>query len=190
MVMQWLKWFGIGVGGLALTVVVGVLVAQRVADGPMLGFLQGGPLRSGEPVPGPIEDWSFAVGKSLEFELVGFGTSRTAGIILHDGVPYISCDLGFIWNRLEGGIGRAIPHAIYLFKHWHTDAEEDGRVRMRIEGRIYEGTLTRVQDPGQLANLKATLEDLARGYMAPTVLGPPPAEPPNDIWFFRVDPPA
>ena len=49
-----------------------------------------------------LRDWSFAVGKNVEFELVGTGTSRTAGYIMHDGVAYMTCDLGFMWNRFDG----------------------------------------------------------------------------------------
>jgi hypothetical protein len=46
----------------------------------------------------------------------------------------------------------------------------------------------KVEDPKLNAALRAELEDLARQYVAPAELGPPPAEEPSDVWFFRMDP--
>ena len=51
--------------------------------------LQGGPFKTGELVDGPVDDWSFGAGKNVEFELVGFGTTRTAGYIMHEGAAYM-----------------------------------------------------------------------------------------------------
>ena len=118
---------------------------------------------------------------------VGFGTSRTAGYIMHDGVAYMTCDLGFMWNRLEGQ-QRWILHLIYIFKRWHEDALEDGRARLRIDGKIYRTNFVKVEDAELNEILRGKLEDLGREYFAPAELGPPPDEPPNDVWFFRMDP--
>ena len=184
--MRWLKYAGFALLGLIVVAAVGVLVTQRVSDGP-IQFLQGGPFRSGELVDETVTDWSFGIGKPTAFELVGFGTSRVAGYIIHDGVAYMTCDLGYMWNRLEGG-QRMILHLIYLFKHWHEDAVEDGRALLRIDGKLYKAQFVKVEDPALNAELRLEMEALAREYFAPAELGPPPAEPPNDIWFFRMDP--
>jgi len=182
-----LKYLGLGLVGLIVVAVVGLLIAQRVSDGPMMGFIQGGPFESGELVDTPVSDWSFAANQEFEFELVGPGTSRTAGVVMHDGVGYISCDLGFIWNRLEDA-STSVLRLIYLFKTWHHDAEADGRAVIRVGGKRYPVYLERVTDSTLVGALKAQMEELAAGYLGAT-LGPPPAEPPNDIWFFRVDAP-
>jgi hypothetical protein len=185
--VRWLKYLGMSLSAVVIVSIVSVLVVQRVADGPM-EFLQGGPFKSGELVEAPVTDWSFGVGRPTEFELVGFGTSRTAGYIMHDDVAYMTCDLGFIWNRFESGTQRWILRLIYTFKRWHQDALEDGRALIRIDGKLYKTQFVKVEDPQLIGALKARLEELARGYVAPRELGPPPAQPPNDIWFFRTDP--
>jgi len=181
-----LKYLGLGLGGLIVVAVVALLIAQRVSDGPM-SFVQGGPFKTGEWVETPVDDWSFATNKELAFELVGPGTSRTAGVMMHDGVGYITCDLGYIWNRLEGA-STSILRLIYLFKTWHHDAEADGRAVIRVDGKRYPVHLERVTEPELVNELKARLETLAASYFA-APLPPPPAEGPKDLWFFRVDPP-
>lgn len=186
MVGRVVKWFGIVLGGLIVTAVVGVLIAQRVSDGPM-SFVQGGPFKTGDLVEEPVTDWSFGMGKETEFELVGFGTSRIAGYIIHDGVAYMTCDLGFMWNRLEPGMMKTITNLIYVFKHWHEDAVEDGRALVRIDGKIYKANFVKVEDPELNAILRDELETMAR-EQAGLEFGPRSSEPPNDIWFFRMDP--
>jgi hypothetical protein len=136
----------------------------------------------------PVRDWSFAANQEFEFELVGPRTSRTAGVVMHDGVGYISCDLGFLWNRLEGA-STSVLRLIYIFKTWHHDAEADGRAVIRVADKRYPVYLVRVTDPNLVGELRAEIEVLAAGYLGATTLPPPPPEPPNDIWFFRVDPP-
>jgi hypothetical protein len=183
--MIWLKHIVVFLAVVIVVAIVGVLITQRISDGP-IEFLQGGPFTSGELVDEPVDDWSFGVGQSSEFELVGFGTSRVAGYIMHDGIAYMTCDLGFMWNRFEGQ-QRMISNLIYLFKHWHEDAVEDGRALLRIDGKIYKASFVKVEDPELNAILRTELENLGREYIAPLELGPPPAEQPNDVWFFRMD---
>ena len=186
MVLTWLKYIGVFFGAVLIVAAASIVITQKVSDGP-IEFLQGGSFTTGQIVEEPVTDWSFGVGKQTEFELVEFGTSRTAGYIMHDGVAYMTCDLGFMWNRMDGQI-RMILNLIYIFKHWHTDAVEDGRARLRIEGKIYKANFVKVEDPKLIEALKLEMEDLARGYIAPAALGPRPNEGPSDVWFFRMDP--
>ncbi len=183
--MVWLKNLGIGIATLIVVAVLAIVITQRVSDGP-IEFLQGGSFKTGELVTEPVTDWSFAAGKTSEFELEAFGTSRTAGYIVHEGIPYMTCDLGFIWNRLDGR-AKTILNLIYVFKTWHHDAVEDGRARLRIDGKIYPTQFTKVEDPELNAALRVELENLARGHFAPNELGPAPTEAPNDVWFFRIE---
>lgn len=187
MILRWMKYLGVFLVASIVVAIGAVLVAQRVSDGPM-EFLQGGPFRTGELVEEPVTDWSFGVGRPMAFELVGFGTSRTAGYIMHEGVAYMTCDLGYMWNRLDGGPQRWLLNLIYTFKRWHKDAVEDGRVLIRIDGKLYKTQFVKVEDPELNRVLRGKLEDLARKYFAPRELGPPPTEEPNDVWFFRMDP--
>ncbi len=186
MLAKVMKYLGVFLGGIVVVAIAGVMITQRVSDGPVQ-FLQGGTFKTGEIVEEPVTDWSFGVGKTTEFELVGYGTSRTAGYIMHEGVAYMTCDLGFIWNRLDSGTSKSLLNLIYVFKRWHKDAEQDGRARLRIDGKIYNAHFTKVEDPDLNQALRAQLEELARGYFAPRELGPTPAESPNDVWFFRID---
>ena len=184
-VLKCLRYTVYGLVALIVLAIIGVLITQRLSDGPM-GPLQGGSFKTGEIVNEPVTDWSFADGKDLEFELVGYGTSRLTGLMVRDGDLYIPCDLGYMWGRFSGQT-RLILHAIYIFKTWHEDATEDGRVILRIDGKRYPAQAVRVTDPALIRSLKAQLEDMARGYVAPNELGPAPVDEPNDIWFFRVD---
>ncbi len=184
--VRWLKYIGIFLSALVVVAITAVMITQRVSDGP-IEFLQGGSFKSGEFIEEPVDDWSFGLDKNSEFELVGAGTSRTAGYIMHKGVAYMTCDLGFMWNRLESGTTRNLLHLIYIFKRWHTDAVEDGRALIRIDGKIYKTQFVKEEDPEIIAALKTELEVLAREYFAPQELGPAPAKAPNDVWFFRMD---
>jgi len=180
--------------GIALIVVVvifttGILITQRVSDGP-IGPLQGGPFRTGTMVNDPDPDWqSILEGHESEFqfELVAWGTTRITGAMIHDGTLYVPCDLGFMWGRFHGQ-SRLILNTLYIFKHWHTDAEQDGRAVIRIDGKLYPGMLVRVRDEALISSLRTQLEDMARAWIAPAELEPPPTSGPRDIWFFRFDP--
>ena len=181
-----LKYTACALGAVLACGLIGLLLTQRFSDGPM-EFLQGGSFSSGALVEVPVGDWSFAAGQNVEFELVGYATSRTAGYIMHEGQAYMTCDLGYMWNRFEGQ-QRLILNLIYLFKRWHLDALEDGRALIRHDGRIYRTKFVKVDDPALETVLRARLEELAKKFVAPAALGPPPAEEPNDVWFFRMDP--
>ncbi len=181
--MTVLKYMGYGLLATILTLILAVMVIQRVSDGP-IEPLQGGPFTTGEIVEAPVDDWSFGELKNTQFELEGFGTSRRAGYIMLDGVAYMTCDLGFMWNRLEGP-GRIILNLIYVFKTWHLDAMEDGRARIRLDGKIYLAEFTKVDDAELQERLKRRVETLF-GQMFGEI-GPAPTEGPNDMWFFRID---
>jgi len=186
-IKTWLTRIALGLTATIGVVLVGLLVYQQISDGPT-GPLMGGTFSSGEIVEFPVEDWSKLEG-DFEFELVGPGSSRTAGGILVDGNLYISCDLGFIWSRIPSGFQRNILNVIWIFKTWHEEALLDGRIRIRKDGRIHSATLEHVKDPHLIEALKVSLEDMASEYFEPEGLGSRPAQEPNDIWFFRVSQP-
>ena len=181
------KWILKVAATLGAVLIVGVLVLltyQRFSDGPT-GPLTGGSFRTGEEVPAPIASWDTLEG-DFEFELVDARSSRSAVGILLDDALYITCDLGFIWNRLPTGTGRNILHIIWWFKNWHEKAQLDGRIRIRKDNKIYPANIVLVTDPNDIERLKRTMEELANEFFAPNKMGPRPEQEPNEVLFFRV----
>jgi hypothetical protein len=120
-----------------LAVIVGLLVATFAgstfllsrADGPVSVFA-GGPLRSGEQVDFAGMDWDAVDAlHELEMEIVGAGSSRTLWFSVHDGVPYVACDLDCTGGRLT---------------RWPQQIQRDDRVVIRIEGQRVEARLSHV----------------------------------------------
>ncbi|MEM1229019.1 MAG: hypothetical protein AAGI15_00660 [Pseudomonadota bacterium] len=162
-------------------------VAQYRSDGPLTDLIPGGELRSGELIADPLMDPTFETGATVELQLRSPARSRYVGLMRYEGALYIPCDLGFMWGRFEG-MTRHVLHLVYRFKSWHQDVLADGAVVLRYDGKRYARRAVRVTDSAQLEALKAELEALARAWVAPEVLGPPPTSGPRDIWFFRLDP--
>jgi hypothetical protein len=192
---RWLRNAVLAFGVLVLVATGSLMVAKRMSDGPLTAMIPGGALRAGTLAPGAdlaaaLSDCVEAACPTMnpiELELVGPATSRYTGIMVHDDQVYIPCDLGYMWGRFAG-TQRTVLHLIYVFKHWHEDAQRGGRVVIRVNGKRYEGQAVRVTDPTLDAALRSQLEDMARQWVAPNALAAAPTEPPNDIWFFRIDP--
>jgi hypothetical protein len=124
----WLGRLGVLVAVIVATLAGGALLLSR-ADGPVFVFA-GGPLRSGELVDFADVDWDALDDRhELELEIVGAGSSRTLWFSVHDGVPYVACDLDCIGGRLT---------------RWPQQIERDDRVVIRIDGRRVEGRLIHV----------------------------------------------
>ena len=104
--------------------------------------------------------------------------------MVHEGELYVPCDLGFIADRApEGRLAGAL---LKNLKGWHEDAASDGRVILRISGKLYERQAVRVTDPAVLAALRAIVEELATEFFGKPLLDQ--LTDPDDIWFFRMDP--
>lgn len=156
---------GIGILSLAaLALLIGVGVVARFSDGPVAIF-PGGPFRSGERVMAE-PDWSFARDvEEVELQLVEPARSRTVWLVVHEGLPYVPC--GFL----------DVP----LWKQWPHEVLEDGRVMLRIDGRIYERTAVKVSDPAEYAAVAALAAE-KYGYRSAE------APDPDAVWFFRLEP--
>jgi hypothetical protein len=153
----------------ALAALVALLfLGARFHDGP-LGPVPGGPLEAGEAVSEPVRDWSFAkdVGE-IELQLASQQVSRTTWILVHEGVAYVPCSLGF-------------PPG----KSWHEEAARNGRALLRIDGRRYPVTLAKLEDAAV-----QQLEPVIRAEVNRKYGQPPPTE--AGVWLFRVEsrPPA
>ena len=160
------------------------LLAQRLSDGALAGPIPGGPFRTGTLVTEPVGDWSFAHGQPAELQLVDPPGSRQLGTMVHEGALYVPCDLGFIADRSPDG--RLAGALLKNLKGWHEDAASDGRVILRISGKLYERQAVRETDPAVLAALRASIEELAAEFFGKPLLDQP--TDPDDIWFFRMDP--
>ena len=162
------------VGGLLVVLVLAIvvlLVGARFADGP-LAIIAGGPFTSGEFVTGPEPDWSFVSDiQEVEFQLVDPARSRTTWIQEHDGKAYIPC--GYMtswWGR--------------IWKRWPIEAEKDNRAILRIEGKLYERQLVRIESGPVLAPLLAQLGDK---YLGGNQI-PGEAVTSGYLWIFELAP--
>lgn len=136
--MKFLKWLAIALAAVVLAIAA-LVVGARFADGP-IGPLPGGPLQDGELITGPVSDWAFVADvETLEMQLLADDNrARTTWVLYLDGAGYIPVTLGF-------------PPS----KSWHHLAADDGAAVVRIAGKRYPVTLSKVEDPALLAALDA-----------------------------------
>ena len=66
-------------------------------------------------------------------------------------------------------------------RDWVKNVTADPRMRIRIDGEVYEVVAVRVTDPAEYATARAGLE---KKYE----LGPTDLDPEREIWIFRLDP--
>jgi hypothetical protein len=111
-----------------LVALFGVAFAARWHDGP-IGPFPGGPLVEGEPVAPPADGWgSVAKVQTLELEVAPDAPrSVTTWFLVVDGVLYV-------------------PSADAASKTWPGQVVQDPRVRVRLDGKLYELAATRVED--------------------------------------------
>jgi hypothetical protein len=160
--MTLLRWLlRIVVGFIALVALL--FFGSRLHDGPLFGPIPGGPLEAGEQVAVPVTDWSFAkdVGE-IQLQLASQGISRTTWILVFDGKAYVPCSLGF-------------PPG----KSWYKDAAANGAAVLRIDGKRYPVTLTKLDDAVVQQMGDAVRAEVTRKYKR---------APPSDagVWLFAV----
>ena len=161
---------GIGIV-LALLILglVGLGVAARFADGP-IALYPGGPLVAGEWVDGDV-DWTFAREEPLmELQLLEPGTSRTVWLLVHDRRLFI------VSGYMDTTVGK-------LWKKWPMRAEADGRAVVRLDGKLYAGTLVRILDDHAL--FEALSEEAQRKYHVPLTA---PVFERGGSWLFEWQP--
>ena len=144
--MGLLRWLVRIVVGLVVLLAL-VFFGARLHDGP-LGPIPGGPLEAGELVSLEVPSWSFVkdVGE-IELQLESQQRSRTTWIFVLGDKAYVPCSLGF-------------PPG----KSWYKEAAVDGRAILRIEGKRYPVTLTKLDDEAQRQISEAARAELTRKY--------------------------
>ena len=141
--------------------VAALFVGARFHDGP-LGPIPGGSLQAGELVTQPPADWSFATDVTeIQMQLAYESTSRTTWVLVKDGVAYIPCSL----SQPPG-------------KTWYKKADQNGQAIVRIAGKRYPVTLTRVQDDATRTALGQVA--VAKYPSAARVSS-------GGAWFFKVE---
>ena len=110
-------------------IVTGGMFLISNADGPVFVFA-GGPLRSGEQVQFADMPWTeLDALHELEMEIVGAASSRTLWFSVHNGAPYVACDLDCIDGKLN---------------RWPQQIERDNRVIIRIDSKRVDAQLVHV----------------------------------------------
>ena len=148
---------------LAVGATVALHVVARFSGGP-LGIVPGGHL-DGPLAADQSPDWSFTEQvRTIQVEVdPAHPLSVTTWVFTLDGALYVAADF---FNP---------------FKRWPRLALADPRVRLRIDGRIYERSAVRVTDPATIERLRRAIAvkyDIADGGIASKV----------EVWFFRMDP--
>ena len=166
-----------GLVGLIVLVVFSVFAVARFSDGPIgpwpIEMVTAGPFKTGElQVGGDEPDWSFLKDYPIvQFQLLDPPRSRTTFIMETEGrifIPsgYMNSTMGKIW------------------KHWPMEAEKDGRALLRVDGKLYERKMVRIEE-GEILN--GVLGELSRKYA-----GGFPVSQENidsgDLWIFELEP--
>lgn len=155
---------------LAIVAVVAVFTVARFHDGP-IEIISGGAFTSGELYVGEEPDWSFVKDtQTVEFQLLDPVRSRTTWIMEHDGRIFIPS--GYM-NSFTGK----------LWKHWPIEAEKDGRILLRVDGKLYERQLKRVM---QGDFLEPVLAEISRKYLGDAI--PVEAVSSGSLWLFELEP--
>ena len=176
---RFLNILGIILGGLIVLIVLtvgGIFTAARFSDGPIEGRLEivsAGPFTSGELQSGIEEpNWDFLKEYfTVEFQLLNPSRSRTTFIMEVDGrifIPsgYMNSTVGKIW------------------KHWPMEAEKDGRAILRVDGKLYERSMVRINE-GEI--LDDVLAELSRKYAGGFPVSKKDVDSGN-LWIFELEP--
>ena len=125
---------------------------------------------SGEAVSGPITDWSF----TDDAEEI-FVETRTRIGVRHSVTTYCATFEGELYLFSVYYDGGTFPEE----RAWNRNVTRDPRVRLEIDGRLYDGTLTHVTDA---ATRSAVHEAFIAKYPEWTSPGL------QDVHVLRVDP--
>ena len=173
-----IKWIGLA-SAVILVLIAAAYGVMRMNDGPVefypwFTISIGGPFRSGELTAAP-ESWEFLREREeIEIQTLNPTTSRTVW------VPTVDDKLYIVSGYMNSSIGK-------LWKQWPAYMEEDNRILIRDEGKIYEQCLYRILDDAEKA--VPVLAELGRKYFGGSgeqVPGSEVAVTSGSIWMFEV----
>lgn len=163
-----LKWAGMVVAVFALLVGV-FLISMRFADGPVEIF-SGGAFTSGELTAAPA-DWTFLTDRNtIEFQTMDPTTSRTVWVAVHEQRLFL---LSGYMDTGYGGIWKKWPH--YL--------ENDDRVILRIDGKLYEQRLERIMQGSEIVPV---LSEISRKYLGNAAVTSDEQVTSSSAWMYEV----
>jgi hypothetical protein len=143
-------------------------IAVAVACGP-IGPVPGGRL-SGEVGAVDVRDWSSSSGT----ETAQIETRPTDPHSVNTWFVAIGKDLYVPTSMILGPVDPTE-------RGWVGHVQQDPRVRIRLDGVVYERTATRVSEPAELAAARSALEEKYE-------LDPADRDPERQVWIFRMDP--
>jgi hypothetical protein len=156
--------------GVLLIGIIVFLVYARFHDGP-LEIVAGGPFRSGEASAAP-ESWDFLTDRdTIEFQTLTPARSRTVWLGVHEGRLFI------VSGYMNTGFGS-------LWKHWPYYLEDDNRIILRIDGKLYEQRLERISNGPVIVPV---LREFNRKYGSGEVTDASTVTS-GDTWMFEVLP--
>ena len=168
--MKLLLKIAVGLVLAVVAIIASVVIGARFADGP-LAIIAGGPFTTGDLHEGPPPDWAFVKDiETIEMQSLNPARSRTTWVLQHDGRLFIPCGyMNSSWGR--------------IWKQWPMEAERDGRVITRINGKLYEQNLVRIKQ-GEI--LEPVLAELSRKYVGQPI--PMQAMTSGALWIFELTP--
>ncbi len=157
------------IGGIIVLAAL-VLIGARFADGP-LEIIAGGAFSTGE-LASEEPDWTLVRDyQTVEFQLEDPAVSRTTWIAVIDGRVFIpSAYMTTWWGK--------------IWKQWPSQAEQDGRAILRVDGRLYERQMVRVMDDPLIEPVMA---ELSRKYMGGQLLQRDLFDS-GYLWLFELKP--
>ena len=171
--LGFLKWLGIIIGILALSIAV-FLFGMRFHDGP-IEIITGGPFKTGEVATAP-DDWSFLTDRmEIEFQTMEPDSSRIVWLVVLEKRLYV------ISGYMNTGYGK-------IWKQWPHHIVADDRVIVRIDNKLYEQRMVRMMDHPQLLDLMTINVKKYGGGAAPTFTAEQLNEAlsAGDYWLFEV----
>jgi hypothetical protein len=166
------RWLARGVAGGLLALAGAALWVRLLGGGPVLDPVPGGALR-GELASEPPRDWSFAATQrylDVESRAGWLPYSGSFWFMVYQGRPHVILP-SFFGDGLQRRLAR------------------DPRVRVRIDGRLYEQLAVRIDDPTALG---ALLAPLLRRQFAVEIAGavrPVAGARAAETWIYRLDDP-
>ncbi|MEX1236640.1 MAG: hypothetical protein WD994_00055 [Pseudomonadales bacterium] len=140
------KWIAILLGAIVLALAA-FFIGMRYHDGP-IEIISGGPFITGELALTP-DSWGLIKERdTIEFQTLSPATSRTVWLAVHDGRLFI------VSGYMTTGYGK-------IWKQWPHYVQEDNRVILRIDGKLYEQRLERILDGPEVLPV---LKELGRKY--------------------------
>lgn len=145
------------------------LIAMRFSDGP-LEIISGGPFKSGE-LTSPPADWSFLKERhTIEFQTLEPQTSRTVWVAAVEGRLFV------VSGYMNTGYAA-------IWKQWPHYLEDDNRIILRIDGKLYEQRLIRITDDPAVIPV---LNELSRKYLGGAAVTSNEQVIQGDTWMFEV----